>query len=93
LFGGGTGSNNVIEYITIASTGNSTDFGDLTVGRYGLSGTSNATRGIFGGGDTGSLSNIIDYVTIASTGNATDFGDLTIARYALGACSNAHGGL
>ena len=52
-----------------------------------------STRGLFGGGTTGSASNVIDYVTIASTGNATDFGDLTVARYRLSACSNAHGGL
>lgn len=31
--GGGNGAVNIIAYITIASTGDSTDFGDLTVGR------------------------------------------------------------
>ena len=31
LFGGG--GTNVIQYVTITSTGNSTDFGDLTVSR------------------------------------------------------------
>jgi hypothetical protein len=74
--GDSSGNNNQIAYITIASTGNSTDFGDLTVGRDGLAGGSNATRGLFSQGYTGSVfSNVIDYVTIASTGNATDFGD------------------
>jgi hypothetical protein len=85
---------NVVDYVTIASTGNATDFGDLTVARYGLSGASSSIRGVFGGGNTGSTySNVIDYIAIASTGNAVDFGDLASNIEAMGACSNAHGGL
>ena len=79
----GTGSaQNVIDYITIASTGNATDFGDLTVARrnFGGSGCSNGTRGVFAGGTQSGDNNTIDYITIASTGNATDFGDLSVAR-------------
>jgi hypothetical protein len=83
----------VIDFVTIASAGNSTDFGDLTILNSSLGATSSLLRGVFGGGFPGSLVNVIDYVTIASTGNATDFGDLTVARSSLGACSNAHGGL
>jgi len=95
LFGGGTtgSASNVIDYVTIASTGNATDFGNLTVAREGVAGCSSATRGLFGGGNAPPASNVIDYVTIASTGNATDFGNLTVARYSTGALSNAHGGL
>ena len=72
---------NTIEYFTIGSTGNGTDFGDLTVARWPAGGnTGSSTRAIFAGGDVPSTeSNVIDYVTIASTGNATDFGDLTVA--------------
>ena len=72
-------SSNVIDYITIASTGNATDFGDLTVARgHGLTGVCNGTRGCFAGGrDDSAGTNVIDYITVASTGNATDFGDLT----------------
>ena len=33
------GAINVIEYITIDTTGNATDFGDLTAGRAGVVGT------------------------------------------------------
>ena len=66
--------------VTIASTGNATDFGDLTVARnYGQS-ASTSVRGVNAGGTDGSASNVIDYVTIASTGDATDFGNLTVAR-------------
>ena len=101
VFGGGhTGpaltplsTTNVIQYITIASLGNATDFGDLTQDRERFSGTSNAIRGVFGGGQRGSDVDTIDYVTIASTGNATDFGNLTLARNEAGACSDSHGGL
>tara|TARA_B100000085_G_scaffold213665_1_gene197816 strand:+ start:140 stop:1699 length:1560 start_codon:yes stop_codon:yes gene_type:complete len=79
-----TGSNaarDTLDYVTIATTGNASDFGDLTLARYagnhGVIG--NTTRGLFAGG-YGSPSNIIDYITIASPGNATDFGDLANAR-------------
>jgi hypothetical protein len=35
-----------MEYITIATTGNTTDFGDLTVARYALAGVSNGHGGL-----------------------------------------------
>ena len=74
-------NSNKIDFVTIASTGNSADFGDLLfTGRY-KTGASNQTRGvIFAGKDVVSPSagkNNINYITIASTGNAVDFGDLT----------------
>jgi len=84
---------NIIEYVTIASTGNVTDFGNLTVARSNNGGTSSSTRGVFMGGNDGSGSNVIDYITIASTSNATDFGDLTGNRIAGGSASDGHGGL
>ncbi len=79
---------NVIQYITVATTGDSQDFGDLTVRRSSVGGVSNNSRGVIGGGNqygtgpapSSMFSNVIDYVTIANTGNATDFGDLTEAR-------------
>ena len=70
-----TQSNNIIEYVTVASTGNATDFGDLTVGRNGAAATNDDTRGVFVGGYTGSGINTMDYITMGTTGNATDFGD------------------
>jgi len=81
---------NVIEYITIASTGNGTDFGDTTVALYNGNGGANATRGITSAGGNAhpaGRSNVIDYVTIASTGNATDFGNLSAVKQDAGACS------
>ena len=38
--GGGEPNTNVIEYVTVDTTGNSTDFGDLTQTRWGPSGLS-----------------------------------------------------
>jgi hypothetical protein len=95
VFGGGyiSASTNVIDYVTIATTGNATNFGDLTVARFSLSAASSSTRGTFGGGYIANYSNVIDYITIASAGNATDFGDLVPATNYLAGCSNAHGGL
>ena len=75
--GGGSVETNVMDYVTIASTGNAIDFGDMTLARRGHGGCSSSTRGLNAGGFTGSANtNSIDYVTIASVGNATDFGDL-----------------
>jgi len=91
--GGNAGPTNIIEYVTIASAGNATNFGDLTVSRYGLASLSNATRGLHGSGYTITNVNIIDYNTIASASNATDFGDISLARRSMSALSNAHGGL
>ena len=98
MCGGGHGSpdtkKNVIDYITIASTGNATDFGDLSQTRSpGPNGISNKTRATFNGGITPSKVNTIDFVTISSTGNAADFGDcVTVNSYMTGN-SNGHGGL
>ena len=49
--GGPAGMRNDIRYFTLSSTGNTTDFGDLSAvrQRFGNSGAS-ATRGIFSGG-------------------------------------------
>ena len=98
IFSGGfTGSNvlsDTIEFVTMATTGNSTNFGDLPVARRGGFGTSNSRRAIFAGGYTpGSFKNTIDQVTIQSTGNATDFGDLVFAIQESSGSSDSHGGL
>ena len=80
LASGNYGASNLIEFITIATTGNSTDFGDRTIAAFSASGTSDNTRGVFTGGQNPSASNVIDFVTMASAGNATDFGDLVTAN-------------
>ena len=85
LFMGGYTSDetNTIDYITIATLGNASDFGDLTQARMMLGCCTNGTRACFGGGE-GSYFNIIDYVTVLTTANAVDFGNLTVARKGMG---------
>ena len=69
-----------MDYVTMASVGNATDFGDLSVSRNQFAGAQSNTRGIGAGGLTPSKVDVIDYVTIANTGNASDFGNLSVAR-------------
>ena len=82
-----------IQYVTIASKGNSKDFGELRVARYGLGGCSSPTRALFAGGyGQPSYNNAIDSVEIPTLGNGTDFGDLTQLTYFLsGASSHTRG--
>ena len=83
-----------MDYITIASTGNASDFGNLTNSPRYISGTSNGVRGVFGGGKVSSTrQDVIQYITIASTGNATDFGNLIASNFSLTATSGSHGGI
>lgn len=71
----------VIDYVTISTFGNASDFGDLTTNGSAAGGTANSTRGLFGPRGPGSgIANVIDYITIGSTGNTTDFGDASVAR-------------
>ena len=96
--GSGTPNNTeTIDFNTIASLGNSTDFGDLTLGRRGLCGLASPTRGVFAAGyqqpDTSTKTNVIDFVTIASTGNASNFGDLVSQRWGVSPASSATRGI
>jgi len=81
---------NVIQYVTISSTGNTKDFGDLTVARYEVGGFASSTRGLFFSGstlDSNAYFNTIDFVTIPTQGNAADFGDIS-----LGVVRGSYGG-
>lgn len=92
--GGNSGAiTNTIEYITIATTGNGTSFGNLTVARTDPRGCASSTRGLTAGGEDPALSNVIDYITIATTGNAIDFGDLLAGKSNPSACSNSTRGI
>ena len=84
---------NTINYITIATFGNTTDFGDLNDDPGGPGGASSSTRGLCLGGFAPSNIDTIDYVTISTTGNATDFGNLTQSIGDTCAGSDVHGGL
>ena len=88
-WGGSTTYTNAInnmDYITIASTGNAVDFGDLMTQTLSPGGASNGTRGQFMGGYEAfnspyPLLDNIQYISFASTGNTTDAGNLVDARW------------
>ncbi len=70
-----------IDYITISTLGNATDFGNLTTAQYTVGATADRTRGILAGGRTPSFHQNIDYITISSTGNAVDSGSDLLGTY------------
>ena len=76
----GNGAVNIMEYITIANTGNVTDFGNLDENIFSTSCGGSPTRGLIMGGEKTNITNIqqdVHYITIANTGNVTDFGNLS----------------
>ena len=89
VFMGGTnvynsvsGTINNIEFITIQSTGNSVDFGDMTTKTSTGQGFSSPTRGVTAGGTNpggGGRQSLIQFITTSTLGNTQDFGDLLIA--------------
>ena len=81
------------DFVTIATTGDATDFGDIITVTEGGGACSSLLRGVFGGGNSPSYLNTISFVTMETTGDASDFGDLTLARQSNNGTSNGHGGL
>ena len=89
-FGGGSPApfnTNIIDFITIQSTGNSLDFGDMTSATTYNCAAGNSVRGL-SAGDAAGGDAAIDAVTISTTGNAVDFGDMALNRHARQACSS-----
>ena len=95
LFAGGKNPSNIntVDQISIPTTGNTTDYGDLIQAQDGRSaGIGSFVRGIHGGGRTPTKLNVIQYTHFSTTGNFADFGDLTAARTeAAGASSPTRG--
>ena len=91
----GDGSSSVIygvtdtDYITVGSTGDATDFGNLQTARaYGTGGGASNGTLLFSTGGGNQLPgesfvtlNSMEFFTIASTGNGTDAGNLSATRY------------
>ena len=79
-----------MQYITISTTGNTVDFGNLSLARYYVRGTASSTRGVFAGGTYPSpaVTDVIDFVVISSGGGANDFGDMSVNRNGLAAFGN-----
>ena len=85
----------LMNYIEIASTGNSVGFGKLTQSASQGAALGSSTRGIAGGGtpSTPSGTTNIDYFTFSSDGGAVDFGSFGEAGFEKGAASNNTRGL
>ena len=85
-------------YITMATTGNATDFGDLTGTRQRQNCMSSQTKSIQAGGQSDASGSGDDLLTIeaidyASGGNAIDFGDTNGVTANGAGLSDSHGGL
>ena len=85
--------NKSIEFITMASTGDSSSFGDLTEFNSSAATCASPTRGIFNQGGTPTYKKTIEYITIATLGNAIKFGDSSKAgaNSPMGASSTTRG--
>ena len=94
----GTGYNNApnsslnsLQYVTIASTGNTQDFGDLADSSIAKASFGSATRGFWAGGDSvpGQQDNkAIEFTIISSSGGGNDFGDMSSTKAYLNGMSN-----
>ena len=90
VMGGGTklvsGSTNSIGYITMATTGDSVDFGDALSSDTGPSGVvSSSTRGVF----MHSSPIASEFITISTLGNAQTFGDIGVSINGSGGVTNS----
>ena len=98
IFAGGittgpTSSTNRIEFVTIASQGDATDFGDLIAKTEGSRGVNDGVRMISAFGfDRSDWSYKLDFqvTTIASTGNAVDSGFDPIVNQSFGGHCGSH---
>ena len=84
------------QFITIASTGDATDWGgDTTVSRfYGMQSNCSSTRMVIGGGRVSpTVVDTIDYFTFSTRGDAVSFGQMTSARSGYGAGGNSTRGI
>ena len=87
---------NQMEFLTIATTGNSVDFGDLTTAQQMSKGAASSIRGFFTKDSPCLLTSgnhAVDSVIFTSLGNAVHFSDLSFECGSGMSTSNGHGGL
>ena len=94
----GPGGKNIMDYATIATTGNASDFGDLAEGVQRMAGCSPGIYGYFMGGNNTPAVNPfnntqIQKITIATTGNASTPGNLTFRRSSSTGMANSSRGI
>ena len=69
-----------LDFITIATTGSSNRFGELSVARRHTASMASPTRGVFATGKNDSLSSylkVIDFIIIQTQGTAVTFGEIS----------------
>ena len=82
---------NVMDYVTIATTGNATDFGDLVSVSNDNAACASSTRGVIKAGNAGSSA--LNYITFASAGDASSFGNLSVVIGGLASANSSTRGL
>ena len=89
-----TNYTNTLDRVTIASTGNATNFGDSKYQKGQGAACASATRALSGGGVyNGVTQNTIGFFTMASQADGLDFGDLSITTRGVAACSSPTRGI
>ena len=76
-----------IQTVEIATTGNGSDFGDMSVTRREAAAAGNSIRGVIAGG-TGPITDLVEYVVMSSQGGANDFGNLSSTRRSFSGSGN-----
>ena len=89
-----TNYTNTLDMVTIASTGNATNFGDSAYQKGQGASCASATSAVTAAGVyNGVVQNTIDYFTMSSTANGLDFGDISITSRGVAACSSPTRGI
>ena len=91
-----TSISNVIDFVTISTTGDATNFGSLTSNGFGkgyaIHGCQSPTRGIAYGGANNTAKKI-EFITFATRGNGQEFGECTVNQNDGGALSDSTRGV
>ena len=94
LGGQPTNYTNTLDRVTIASTGNATNFADSAEKRGQGASCASATRGVNAAGvNAGVTLNSIDFFTMSSQADGLDFGDISITSRGVAACSSPTRGI
>ena len=92
-----TNYTNTLDRVTIASTGNATNFADAHRQTGQAASVASSTRAVTGGGvysgSNGATNNNIDFFTMSSQADGLDFGDISIVSRGLAACSSPTRGI
>ena len=97
LGGQPTNYTNTLDMVTIASTGNATNFADAHRQTGQAASVASSTRAVTGGGvysgSNGATNNNIDFFTMSSQADGLDFGDLSITSRGVSGCSSPTRGI